>query len=203
MKIRVLLFLFVSINIFGQNLENNVNLKKYRSVEITNCLGNKKTPWSTKIELNNGQILQKKIYYENKLRTLLKYTEEQSRAEMRGKSDLPELVERNSPFDSICGFRIEYKYDTAGNVIFEKTYSKIDKQILIETNSYKYDSHNNVIEINRTADPKQEYPIIMTGGQALYENEKFRYVYNNDGLWIKQYWIVDGKETLITKRVFK
>ena len=47
-----------------------------------------------------------------------------------------------------------------------------------------------------------QYPIIMIGGRAKYENEKFRYVYNKDNLWIEKYWIVENTEYLIEKRKF-
>ena len=42
----------------------------------------------------------------------------------------------------------------------------------------------------------------MIGGRAKYENEKFRYVYNKDNLWIEKYWIVENTEYLIEKRKF-
>ena len=104
--------------------------------------------------------------------------------------------------DSVFGYREELLYDKTGNVLERKEYSKIDNQIRIEITSYKYDSNNNILELNRNSFPKEEYPIIMIGGRAKYENEKFRYVYNKDNLWIEKYWIVENTEYLIEKRKF-
>jgi hypothetical protein len=87
--------------------------------------------------------------------------------------------------------------------ILFKLYSKADNQVLMEINEYKYDTHNNIIEINRSSEPNQDYPIFITGGRFRYENEKYRYIYNDDGLWTAQYRTVENKEMLITRREFK
>lgn len=118
--------------------------------------------------------------------------------------NLPQTIETGkTALDSLLGYRNELIYDFKGNLIEEKVFSKIDNQIKIETTKYKYDGHNNVIELNRSSLPKNEYPIIMAGGLPQFENEKFRYVYNKSNLWIEKYWIVENKEHLIQKRKFK
>jgi hypothetical protein len=99
-------------------------------------------------------------------------------------------------------------YDGNGNIEKEMIYvfsysqenNRTKRDIQIETNHYKYDKFNNIIEIKRENEPNIKFPIIMTGGRPQYEIEKFRYVYNSDGLWTKMFWIVDGKEKLIKKR---
>jgi len=99
-------------------------------------------------------------------------------------------------------------YDGNGNIEKEMIYlfsysqenNRAKTDIQIETNHYKYDKFNNIIEIKRENEPNIKFPIIMTGGRPQYEIEKFRYVYNSDGLWTKMFWIVDGKEKLIKKR---
>ena len=117
--------------------------------------------------------------------------------------NLAQTIESDkTAIDSVFGYREELLYDKTGNVLERKEYSKIDNQIRIEITSYKYDSNNNVLELNRNSFPKEEYPIIMIGGRAKYENEKFRYVYNKDNLWIEKYWIVENTEYLIEKRKF-
>ncbi|POS00578.1 hypothetical protein Q361_1552 [Flavobacterium croceum DSM 17960] len=118
--------------------------------------------------------------------------------------NLPQTIESGkSAFDSLCGFRKELIYDIKGNIIQEKEYSKIDNQIKTKTITYKYDEYNNVIELNRVSSPNEKYPIIMIGGPAQFENEKFRYVYNKDNLWVEKYRIVENNEYLILKRKFK
>jgi hypothetical protein len=118
--------------------------------------------------------------------------------------NLPQLIERNATaFDSVFGYREEITYDSIGNIRQHKIYTKSDDKFEIEIQQFQYDHNNNVIELNRSAIPKQEYPIIMTGGRDHYENEKFRYVYNKDNLWVEKYWIIHNKEYLIATRKFK
>lgn len=102
--------------------------------------------------------------------------------------------------DSIFG-KYEYKYDSLNNLIEEKEYEYPEK-IKTQTITYKYDKFNNVIELNREFNYPVEFPIPVGGGGGHYKKENFRYVYNKDGLWIKKYWIVEGKEYLIEKRKF-
>jgi hypothetical protein len=102
--------------------------------------------------------------------------------------------------DSIWG-KSEYKYDSLNNIIEYKR-SDYPEKGQIKTISYKYDEFNNVIEINREFNYPVEFPIPVGGGRGHYKKENFRYVYNKDGLWIKKYWIVEGKELLIEKRKF-
>ena len=117
--------------------------------------------------------------------------------------NLPQTIERNSSLDSIFGYKSELLYDTIGNVIEEKTYSKNFDTLKIEINKYKYDKFNNVIELTRSSIPREKYPIHYGGGRSHYENEKFRYVYNHYNLWIEKYWIVENKEYLVAVRKFK
>ena len=105
---------------------------------------------------------------------------------------------------------IEYKYDSKNNIIEEKTYTnffdeislKENDSIQIETINYKYNEHNNITELKRNFKFPVKFPIIYGGGRSHYENEKFRYIYNKEGLWIEKYWIVNGKEFFIEKRIF-
>ena len=102
--------------------------------------------------------------------------------------------------DSIWG-KFEYKYDSLNNIIEDKRSDYPEKgQIGIIT--YKYDKFNNVIELNREFNYPVKFPIPVGGGRGHYKKENFRYVYNKAGLWIKKYWIVEGKENLIEKRKF-
>jgi hypothetical protein len=113
--------------------------------------------------------------------------------------------------DSIWKFQFEYKYDSQYNIIEKKITdvfieedslkNKI-KNIEIETISYKFDKFNNVIELHRSFNNPVEFPIPYGGGRLHYEKENFRYVYNKNALWVKKFWIVNGKETLIEKRKF-
>lgn len=130
------------------------------------------------------------------------------------KQGYPKLVEFD---DGIYkDMKTEYKYDSLNNIIEEKTSFKFlhndsiykfkhpipeDKSI-IEIITYKYDKFNNVIELNRSFNYEVEFPIHYFGGRSHFESEKFRYVYNKNGLWIKKYWIVEGKEYYIEKRKF-
>lgn len=118
--------------------------------------------------------------------------------------NMPQTIEADTTkFDSIFGFREELKYDENNNIIEKKTYSKINNTISVSINIFKYNDNNDVIEINRSKTPEIEYPAIIIGGRSQYKIEKFRYVYNTDGLWIEKYWIINNKEYLIQKRKFK
>ncbi len=100
------------------------------------------------------------------------------------------------------------EYDNHGNNTKSIQYSTyidlngkpIDK---IATTYYKYDDHNNVIEIHREYKPTQQFPIPITGGPMLYEYEHFSYKYNKNGLWTKKYKTVNGKEYVVAKRKYK
>lgn len=116
--------------------------------------------------------------------------------------NLPQIIITKS-FDSIYWDKTELSYDTIGNVIEEKKCSKFLDTMGIEIKKYKYDKFNNVIELTRSSIPEKKYPVHLGGGRSHYENEKFRYVYNQDNLWIEKYWIVENKEYLIEKRKFK
>ena len=98
-------------------------------------------------------------------------------------------------------------YDTAGNIIKSTLliiYQNSDISPKPENEksitNYKYDNHNNVIEIHRAYEPKQKFPIQIPGEPALYEYEYYRYEYNKRGLWTKKYKTVNGEEYLVVKR---
>ncbi|WP_223033723.1 hypothetical protein [Hanstruepera marina] len=100
------------------------------------------------------------------------------------------------------------EYDKNGNIIKTtefSSYEDFDGKTINETATtyYKYNNENNVIEIHREFEPKQEFPIHMTGGPSKYEFEYFRYKYNRSGLWTKKYKSVEGKEILVAKRKYK
>lgn len=245
----LIIFLFSS-TVFSQSfekIERNENLKKYNSLEIINFFNNKKkTGWSKKIILKDGQISAISNYNKSTLTYNSEYRYDQNnnldfeiiKFEInKGKindtvdysytyneknqliekvdivkqyfsnfndKNLPQTIEsEKTAIDSVFGYRKELKYDSKNNIIEEKKYSKIHNQIKIDITFYKYDNFNNVIELNRESEPKEEYPIIMYGERAHYQNEKFRYVYNKDNLWVEKYWIVENKEYLIQKRKFK
>lgn len=126
----------------------------------------------------------------------------------------PKLIERyNENGQTLYGWPIteKFEYDSSNNVIKEIKITieypelKTDtiKKFKIETNLYKYDEYDNVIEIRRHYDPEEEFPILMTGGRPLYALENFKYKYNSKGLWTKEYLLLDGKKILISKRKFK
>ena len=118
--------------------------------------------------------------------------------------NLPKIIERDkTELDSLSGYRRELVYDSIGNIIEEKEYSKNEGQIIIDTYQFKYDQFNNVTEINRSSLPVVIYPVIVFGGRDQYQKENFRYVYKENNLWTEKYWIVENKEYLVMKRKFK
>ena len=246
MKILPFIFLLITIDVFGQAIENSANLKRYKTVET--ILGKSKNGWRKLSKLSNGKIVQTENYLRNELRQRVIFiydsindvtTEVKKYDSNRGEvsdtlkyfytwnklkqlverkdefgciekysnfdsKNLPQLLDRiNCPLDSLFGYREEYLYDEKGDIIFEKIFSKVDNQFQIEFNKYKFDQYNNVIEVNRSAEPKQDYPIQVTGGRFRYENEKYLYIYNKYGLWTKQFWIVEKEKHLIARRKYK
>lgn len=119
----------------------------------------------------------------------------------------PKILERTEEF-GISSYKEVFEYDKNGNVSKEIAYTEFinthDSIVReMETNQYKYDSLNNVIEIKREYAPKKTFPIPITGGPSLYEIEKYRYVYNKNGLWTKKYKTVNRTEKSIAKRTLK
>lgn len=121
----------------------------------------------------------------------------------------PKLIERTEESDfKALSYKELMEYDKNGNVIKLikfSNYEDLNGNTINEkaTTNYKYDDQNNVIEIHREYEPRQEFPIPITGGPFLYEYEYFRYKYNKNGLWTKKYKTVNGKEYLIAKRKYK
>ncbi len=120
----------------------------------------------------------------------------------------PRLLERVEDLDfKFWPYKETYIYDNEGNIsksqVFE-TYTLNDSIVnQIETTHYEYDGFQNIIKIFREYEPRREFPIIITGGPYLFENEYFKYKYNEVGLWTKKFKIVEGKEYLIAKRIYK
>ena len=117
--------------------------------------------------------------------------------------NLPEKIIRPTKFDSITGYKEILTYNSTGKLIQQTISSMLEKVENIEINQYKYDDVGNMIETKRAYSPNLEFPIIMTGGRALHELERFRYVYNEKGLWTEQYITINGKEFLLERRKFK
>ncbi|GGH48318.1 hypothetical protein IA57_04225 [Mangrovimonas yunxiaonensis] len=164
-------------------------------------------------DINEGQIndiSNLKLEYNDSLLVRKKFdfgmTEKYSDFNELGK---PKLIERIEESDfKAWPFKELMEYDKKGNIIKStqfSTYEDSNGKIVKEkaTTHYKYDNQNNVIEIHREYEPKQEFPIIMIGGPAKYEFEYFRYKYNKKGLWTKKYKTVNGKEYLVAKRKYK
>ena len=130
-------------------------------------------------------------------------------------------------FDSTCSglkpninpYKVEYVYDKNGKIIQMLQHSLTgwkdakgrvtDEKKEKETTYFSYNTNGNVVSIKREYDPKQEFPIQIYKGHVgggmyeIYEKETFRYVYNKDGLWIKKFKKVNGKESLVAKRSYK
>ncbi len=119
----------------------------------------------------------------------------------------PRLIERSNQLE-MWPYKEILEYDANGNTtksIEFSSYSDSNDSIINEkaTTYFKYDECNNTVEIRRDFDPKQEFPIIMTGGPAKYEFEYFDYTYNKKGLWTKKYKTVNSRRYLIAKRRYK
>ena len=121
----------------------------------------------------------------------------------------PKLIERIEESDiKLWPYKTLISYDKNGNIMKSIEFSVNEGSTGKTSNEkaityFKYDNWNNVVEIHRKYEPKQKFPIPITGGPLLYEYEYFRYKYNNNGLWTKKYKTVDGKEYLIAKRKYK
>ncbi|MGO4920902.1 hypothetical protein [Maribacter spongiicola] len=123
------------------------------------------------------------------------------------KFDKPRILERTQEF-GFLPYKEIFEYDANGDRSKEMAYSEFrnTKDSLVqelEINRYRYDSNNNVIEVIREYIPEKTFPIPITGGPSLFAIEKFRFVYNKDGLWTKKYKTVNGVEKLILKRKLK
>ena len=101
------------------------------------------------------------------------------------------------------------EFDNKGNLIKEEKielkYAQKDEssQILkVETIEYQYDKYGNVIELKRNFEPKTELPYTGLDGLTIYETENYEYEYNDKGLWLKKYRIVEGKKKLLEERIF-
>ena len=119
----------------------------------------------------------------------------------------PRTLERTEEF-GFSPYKEVFEYDKNGNVLKETSYSEFkntqDSLVReLETTRYKYDSKNYLTEIRREYKPKKTFPIPITGGPSLHEIEKYRYVYNKNGVWTKKYKTVNGTEKLIAKRTLK
>ncbi len=163
-------------------------------------------------DVNEGKVSDStnfKLIYEN-LRLIEKGTDNSSVEKYSNfnKSGKPKLIERKDDF-GIFPYKEILEYDPNGNILKSIEFStnldlKTENEyIQKEITQYEYDKYNNVIEIHRDFEPKQEFPIPIIGGPFLYEHEYYRYKYNKKGLWRKKFKTVNGKEYLIAKRKFK
>jgi hypothetical protein len=162
-------------------------------------------------DINEGKVnhvTKIKLEYKNGLLVCKEYdyglTEKYSDFTEHGK---PKLIERTDEH-KIWPHKEAFKYDENGNIIKSivfSTYTDLKDKTVNEkaTTYFKYDKWNNIIEIYREFEPKQEFPIIMVGGPAKNEFEYFRYKYKKNGLWTKKYKTVNGKEYLVAKRKYK
>ena len=101
------------------------------------------------------------------------------------------------------------EFDSKGNLIreekiaFRDTQKKEPSEILkSETIIYQYDKYSNVIELKRNFEPKIEMPYTGLDGLTIYEVENYEYEYNDKGLWLKKYLVVEGKKKLLEERTF-
>ncbi len=168
-----------------------------RQIEIYNINDGKiNTVSEFKLEYNDNLLIKKEFNYG--------LIEKYSNFTKLGK---PKLIERITDLD-LFPYKEIFEYDKNGNIVTSitfTTYKDIDNKTVNEKNTthFKYDKRNNVIEIHREFEPKQEFPIWIVGGPAQYEFEYFRYKYNKKGLWTKKYKTVNGKEYLAVKRKYK
>lgn len=151
-----------------------------------------------KLEYENGKLVKREFDYG----VIEKYSD----LNELGK---PKLTERFSkgPLSPMT-YKEIIEYDPKGNIVKSIKYSiykdfsgTASEEIAIT--SFKYDKQNNIVEIHHQFEPRQKFPIPITGGPSLYEFEYYRYKYNKEGLWIRKYKTVDGKEHLIKKREYK
>lgn len=213
-KILFILVLLVYCFSFSQEKNEVEKLRKYNRYEhIINPKS--KYHWTHKYELNNGLHSKEEIYNSKELTFRQKFIYDSINklkysVEMYNRDDgtISDTLVETEP-KNYDDFSIEKKYDSFNNVIEMKITNKFSDPlnnekivIQIETISYKYDKLNNVIELNRNFNIPMEFPIVYGGGRSHYQNEKFRYIYNKHGLWVKKYWTINGKENLIEKRKF-
>ena len=201
---------------FAQEKNEYEKLKKYNRYEHIKY-PKLKHYWTYKYELKNGLHSKQEVYNSKELTFRQKFIYDSTNklkysVEMYNINDgiiSDTLIETESEIYN--NFSVEKKYDSFNNIIEEKFIMKYQKTdslnnenevIQIETIFYKYDKLNNIIELNRRFNIPMEFPIIYGGGRSHYQNEKFRYIYNKDGLWTKKYWIIDSKEFFIEKRIF-
>jgi hypothetical protein len=161
-------------------------------------------------EGNVNDVTKVKLEYENGLLIIKKFdyglTEKYSDFNEFGKPKKIEVIHPEK-FDFLSHKEL-IEYDDKGNIIKSTDFSNYEDVNGKTVNEkaithFKYDDRNNVIEIHREYEPKQEFPIPITGGPFLYEHEYFRYKYNSNGLWTKKYKTVNGKEYLVAKRKYK
>ncbi|WP_264535377.1 hypothetical protein [Flavobacterium sp. N1736] len=249
MKIVYLYLFLFPISLLSQSfyrLENNDNLKKYRSVENKKYFNNKKSAFSSRYILEDGKIkevetfnksslvykseynydLKKNVVSEiikfninkGQINDTIKYSYVYNSSNQLiekkclsreyysnfNSQNLPQTIEfPKTKMDSLTSYKVELLYNSFGAVLEQKVFSKYEGKSNIEINNYVYDVFKNVIEVKRKSIPEETYPIIIAGGRSKYKEEKYRYVYNKDNLWIKKYWIIENKEYLIEKRKFK
>ncbi|MDC1162494.1 hypothetical protein OAT18_03550 [Tenacibaculum sp.] len=158
-----------------------------------------------------NQIINTLIYNNNLLvfkENGREFTEKFSKFNKLGK---PELIEREKtnnykktelPFI----FKEILEYDERGNIITSIKHSQIRHSLKkeIETIEYKYNIWNDLIQVYRKFEQKKTFPICPEFSKVCkYKLEKYRYEYNNNGLWIKKYKIINNVETLSITRLYE
>lgn len=136
-------------------------------------------------------------------------TENYSQFDSNGNPQLIERKSKNGDTLTLVPFKEVLQYNKENRKIKEELHfhsydsgsNKLKQEVLI--NQYIYDNYGNIVEIKRSFEPKQEFPIYSSGNRPLYAIEKYSYKYNKDGLWKKKYWTIDGKKELLQKRTFK
>lgn len=101
------------------------------------------------------------------------------------------------------------EFDDNGNLVKEEkkafVYSQEKKSSEIlktEFLNYKYDKQNNLIEVKRNFEPKKELPYTGLDGLTIYSTENYEYEYNDEGLWLKKYLVIEGNKKLLEERIF-
>lgn len=110
----------------------------------------------------------------------------------------PRQIHRN---DSIFfPFKEVFEYNELCQLTKSSTWQWVNNNFLESTEAYAYNDFGDVLEVKRSFDPSLKFPISVTGGLILYENERFEYRRGKYSFWTRKYRFANGKRKLITKR---
>lgn len=105
------------------------------------------------------------------------------------------------------GFSTVRAYNENGSIRLEKTTFFEGGEKKVRTTTYKYDSCNNVIEVNsRTivapsyTKQKKRKKDRTPPRRPVIEKEVFAYDYNDDCLWVKKYKVENDTKTVVRER---